>query len=436
MQADLRSFLMELEDAGKLERVAFSVDLAEVPTKMHQAEREGRTIIFEAINGYNYPLVYNILGGREFLARAFKCQCEEVVPEFIRRSKKPIEPELIDKAPVQEEIETAGNGKLSIEKFPFPVHSAKDAGRYITAGMVIAKDLETGIRNVSINRMQLKGADRLGIRMMPPQHLGVIYAKAEELEKPLEVAVAIGNHPLDLIAATTSTSLGVDELGIAGGLRGEALKVVKCKTVDLEVPAFAELVIEGEVRPYEREAEGPFGDFMGYYVPVMDNHVLHIKAITHRRNPILQTMMAGSIEDTHLLALSREARVYEAVKATGTEIKALSLCPMIFTCIISIRKRFADEARNVMMAAFGSYSWMKICIVVDHDVNAFDIADVWWAISTRCRPDKGVLVIPDAVGFPRDPYQIHQSKLGIDATIPLGEWQEFERTTLPAGKTV
>ncbi|MBW1920281.1 MAG: UbiD family decarboxylase, partial [Deltaproteobacteria bacterium] len=218
-------------------------------------------------------------------------------------------------------------------------------------------------------------------------------------------------------------------------LRKEPLQLVKCEAVDLEVPAFAEIVLEGEVLPEVWEPEGPFGDFMQYYVPVMDNNVFIVKALTHRKDPIYQTIQAGSLEDTHYLALSREARLYQAVSQVA-DIQALSLVPTILGCAISIRKRFEGEPKNVAAAAFGAYSWLKYCVVVDHDVNVFDINDVWWAMATRSRPDRGLLIMENALGFPRDPFHIHTSKLGIDATAPLNQWEEFERKTVPGADDI
>jgi len=221
----------------------------------------------------------------------------------------------------------------------------------------------------------------------------------------------------------------------AEALRKEPLEVVRGETVDLEVPAGAEFVLEGEVLAGVREAEGPFGDFMQYYVPVMENHVLRVKAITHRNEAIYQTIQASSIEDTHLLALSREARVYEAVSKVA-DIRAVCLVPTILGCTISIRKRFEGEPKNVAAAAFGAYSWLKCCVVVDHDVDVFDMNDVWWAMATRNRPDQGLLLMTHALGFPRDPYNLHRSKLGIDATAPLNQWDEFERKAVPGADDI
>lgn len=320
---------------------------------------------------------------------------------------------------------------MDIRQLPLVVHSEKDAGPYITAGLVTARDPHTGDRNVSFNRMMLRAPNELGVRMMPPQHLGQIYERMAAREEPLEVAVVLGNHPLELIAGATSIPYGEDEFALAGALRGEPLELVKCRTVDLEVPAHAEIIIEGKVLPNVAEPEGPFGDFMQFYVPVMENRVMQVTAITHRHDAIYQTMHAGVAEDTTLLAISREADLYEAVTATGADVREVSLLPTILAGAISIRKRFEGEPKLVLSAAFGRYRWLKFCVVVDEDVDVLDVDDVWWAIATRSRLGQGVLHIQDTAGFPRDPYGLHTAKLGIDATIPLDTWKEHERKQPP-----
>jgi len=158
------------------------------------------------------------------------------------------------------------------------------------------------------------------------------------------------------------------------------------------------------------------------------SHLFRLKAITHRRNLIFQAIKAGSIEDVHLLSLPREAVIYSSLIEKGVQVETVSLRTMLFNCFISIRKRFEDEAEMVISNAFENYPWLKYCVVVDHDVDIFDPKDVWWAIGTRSCPERGTILIQDGRGFYRDPFRIHQSKLGVDATIPLGQWKEFERT--------
>jgi UbiD family decarboxylase len=317
------------------------------------------------------------------------------------------------------------------------VHAEKDAGEYVSAGMVLARDPQTGLRNVSVNRMQIKAADKTFIRMMPPQQLGLIQAKAEERGERLPIAVAIGNHPLDLVAAATSLPFGEDELELAGALKGEAFELAQAVSQpELEVPAHAEIILEGSVEPGIREPEGPFGDFMQFYVPIMDNHVFRLTAITHRRNPILHAIHAGSSEDVNLLGPSREALILEAARQTGAHVCAVRLLPTILGGAIAIEQRKPGEAKAVAHAAFEAYSWLKYCVVVDHDVDVNSIEDVWWAVCTRSNPDDAVELLRPGGGFPRDQFGTHVSKVLIDATIPLGAWQEFERKRPPGGDSV
>lgn len=435
MADDLRTFLSVLEGKGKLTRVKREVDPRfELPAVLKHLARRGQAAFFERVKGSKLPVVSNIMGTRDMLALAFGTSLESVVQKWIEGTDNPVEPIVVPTGPVKEVVKIGEQANL--DEFPLVTHCAKDAGPYITAGVVIARDPETGRRNVSINRMMYRSARETGIRMMPPQHLGLIQEKAERLGRPLEVAVAIGNHPFEMIAAATTVAFGQDEFTLAGGLRGEPLQLVRCETVGLEVPANAEIVLEGEVVPALREPEGPFGDFMQYYVPVMNNHIFRLRAITHRRDPIYQTIQASSTEDVHLLALSRESQVYEAVRRTGAKVRAISLSPTILSCAIAIEKQFEGEPKNVAAAALGTYRWLKYCVVVDHDVDVFDINDVWWAMATRSRVDKGTFTMSDAMGFPRDPFNIHQAKIGIDATAPLGQWEEFERKTVPGADEI
>ena len=167
----------------------------------------------------------------------------------------------------------------------------------------------------------------------------------------------------------------------------------------------------------------------------MDNNVFQVKAITRRYNPIYQTIQAGSVEDTNLLALSREAKIYDAVSKIA-DVHAVALLPTILGGAISIHKTSEEQAKLVLAAAFKAYSWLKYCVVVDPDVDVFNPDDVLWAVATRSRLESGLLNIDHSVGFPRDPFRVHTSKIGIDATAPLNQWDEFERIDIPRFKNV
>ncbi len=434
MQKGLRECFSQLQSANALLIVKREVDPRfEIAAVMQAAERKGKAVLFTNVKRPGYRLVNNVLGSREAAALLLGTEQELVTREWMDRVKKPLTPVEVPTSPVKEVVQTGSS--VNLEELPIVTHCEKDAGAFITAGMVVAKDPDSGVRNVSVNRMQLKGKNKLGIRMMPPQHLGLIHEKCEKHGKNLEIAVAIGNHPFDILAAASSLPYAKDEFTTAGALRKEPLELIKCETVDLEVPAAAEIVLEGEVLAGVREPEGPFGDFMQYYVPVMDNHVFIVKAITHRADAVYQTIQAGSLEDTHYLSLSREAAVLEATLRVA-DVRSVSLVPTILGCAVSIKKSSEEEPKKVIESAFNAYSWLKYCVVVDHDINVFDINDVWWAMNTRSRPDRGLLLKKNAPGFPRDAYNIHQSKLGIDATAPLNQWQEFERKTVPGAEDI
>lgn len=428
---DLRDYLALLREKGWLDVISEPRALDSLAETMRQQEKKERTVLFENIQGYDCPMVNNLFANRDFLAAIFACGTSQVIEEFARRYERRIPPVLVDQAPVQEIVHTGAD--IDILRYPFIQHAPKDGGRYISAGVVFAKDPKTGVRNCSINRMQLKGPNYTGFRMSPRQDLEAYYNKAKALGQNLEIAVSIGNHPMDLLAAACGPARDVDEMEIAGGLRGGPVEMVKCKTVDLEVPAYAEMVLEGYIVPGELEDEGPFGDFMEFYVPVMPNNIFHITAITHRKRPILQSIHAGSRDDVTLLATPREAAIRTMLKSMNVDVRQISLqlCNNYLTGAVAIRKQLEDEPKNVMMGAFATFKFLKNFIVVDHDVNVDDPKEILWALSTRLRAEKGIWVVPNAVGFGRDAYGIHTTKLGIDATAPLDHWDEFERTGHP-----
>lgn len=433
MFKDIRDYLDMLDKQGFLDHVTEEVNISSISSRLAAQEKKGHAVIFENIAGYQNKVYNNIFGKRQFLASVFDCPVEKVVDVFGQRLEQRIAPVMIENAPVHEVV--MKKGEFDIRKLPFIQHSAKDAGRYITAGIVIAKEPETGVRNISFNRMQLKGPDKTGLRMSPTQDLESYYRKAVAMGKPLEIAVVIGSHPMCLLAAACGPPRDVDELEIAGALRGEAMELVKCKTIDMEVPAYAEIVLEGKLLPNEKEIEGPFGDFMEFYIEPMENHVFHIDCVTTRRDPMVQVISAGSTDDVTLLGSPREAQIKNALTAINIDVKAINimLCRNYLTCAISVRKQIDLEAKNALMAAFASFKFLKNCIIVDHDVDVFDPSDVFWALSTRLRTEKGLMVVPNAAGFGRDKYGIHTTKLGIDATVPLDAWDEFTRITpLPA----
>jgi 2,5-furandicarboxylate decarboxylase 1 len=246
---DLRGFLRLLERGKNLRVVRRPVDIATIPQEVRKSEQKGQAVLFKEVRERSGALVSNLLVRREFLALALDCSPRDVLKEYVRRTSLPVKPITLPRGPSQEVIRT-GN-KIDARLFPALTHCEKDAGPYITAGIAVARDPETHIRNVSINRIQVIGPRELLINI--PQHLGQIQAKAEAMGKPLEVAVAVGNHPIELITACSKPPYGSDEFDLSGGLRETPLELVPCKSISLEVPARAEIVLEGEIPPRARK---------------------------------------------------------------------------------------------------------------------------------------------------------------------------------------
>lgn len=432
MVRDIREYIDYIEQRGDLLRIGEEVKLLQIPTLMEQAEKEGKMLLLENISGYKYRFINNIFGKRDFMAGLLGCSVKEVMKVFAERSNNFIKPVMVESGPVQEVVMKGDD--VDITQFPFIVHKQKDAGRYITAGMVIAKDPETGCRNLSFARMQLKGKNKTGLRMSPTQDLEAYYKKAVALNRPLEIAVVIGAHPMVLAAAACGPARDVDELDIAGGFIGKPVELVKCKTVDIEVPADAELVLEGRILPGELEDEGPFGDFMEFYIPVMKNNIFHVDCITMRPDPIIQAISAGSTDDVTLLGTPREAQIYAALKSINIDVKAINimLCGNYLSCAIAIRKQYELEVKNALMMAFATFKFLKNCYIVDEDVDVFNPSDIFWAMATRMRAETGIMTVPNSMGFGRDVYGIHTCKMGIDATAPFRKWDEFERVRIPS----
>jgi 2,5-furandicarboxylate decarboxylase 1 len=432
---DLRAYLELLDSHGLLLHVDREVDPKfELSSVVKAAEKENKAVKFHHVRGSAFGVIANLTITRKMLALALDAPEDRTVQEYVSRTDHPVPPKIVKSGPCKENILLGDMASSSI--LPIVTHAEGDVAPFITAGMVTAKDPETGYTNVSFNRMQLKGPQKFGVRMMAPQHLGIIHGKAENAGNNLEVAVVIGAHPLEMIAASTTLPFGVDHYELAGALARAPVELVKCETVDVLVPANAEIVLEGEVLANVREEEGPYGDVFQFYIPETKNHVFRLKAITHRNDALYHTIQAGTKEDIHLLALSREAKLYRALTAAGYVVTGVSVTPSLLSTAIAIKKRAEGEAKNAAMCAFGVYSWLKYCVVVDDDVNAYDVNEVWWAMVTRNRPDKGIFIVPEAQGFPRDMHHLHQSKIGIDATAPLDAKEEKLRKYIPGQESV
>ncbi len=429
----LRDWLAFLEGENYLKTVTKKVNLKyEIAALGKKAD--GKYALKFTNTGNDIPVVTGFAGNRALMAKAMGVEVEKAAEHFAWAQMNPLDCTLVAKenAPVKENISLT----VDLTKLPIPVHHEKDSGSYITAALLIAKDPETGERNVAIHRLQVTGPNRLGILILP-RHLSHFYQKAEAMGKPLEIALAIGVDPIPLLASQALAPVGFDEFTIASRLYGKPVELVKCETVDLEVPAQAEFVLEGRLLPGIREMEGPFGEYPKYYGPASLKPVIELTAMTHRKNPIFHTIVPATMEHCLLGAIPREGGMLQIIRNTVPTTLAVHLTPggtCRYHVVIKIDKKHEGEAKNAMFAAFGASHEIKHVVVVDKDVDIFNMEDVEWAIATRSQAGRDVMIVERAAGNKLDPSTDDGigDKMGIDATVPLAAVQErFERICIP-----
>lgn len=431
MAKDLRSYLDQIQEG--ILQVEKEVDVVnEVAELVSQAPGP---IIFNNLKDYpGWRLCDLLVKTREFQAIALDTRPDQVVPHIAERiAKRDGSCRMVETGPVKEEIFLGGGASLFA--IPIPKHSDVDAGRYIGSGMCITKDPETGIRNVACLRIEIKG-DRHTAFMMVPRDTWRHFNKWEKLNKPMPMAVAIGCHPAYDIATNISLSYGVDELELASALLGEPVDLVKCETIDMEVPAYSEIVIEGLVLPGIREEEGPFGEFTCFISGEGKNPVWDVTAITKRKDAIFRHMQATEFTEHQVLCgLPMEAVIYNRIKDVNgyIDLKDVHVPPWAsqWLVVVQMTAHYEGQVRDVLMNVLSSpYLHPKIAIAVDPDVNIYDPADMMWAISTRVNPAKDVMIVPDARIHPMDiscpqisppgesTWQRIGGKMMIDATMP------------------
>ncbi len=422
MSQDLRTFLEQVkrdhpEDFLVVSReVDPAFEITAITVKLEQEAKRRPIILFEKVKGTKFPVLTNLHAGRSRLAAAIHAKPDEMQRAYLGAMEKPLPPKLVAKAPVKEVI--LNGDKIDLYKLPQILHHQEDAGPYITAAISFAKDPSGDTWNCAYNRLMIQGRDTTSIHLTLAKHLWEFQRAAEAQKKALPVAFAIGVHPAIALGCLAIGSIDEDERAIMGGLLGEPLELLKCETSDLLVPAHAEMIIEGEILPHERTAEGPFGEFTGYSLGERQREVLKVRAITHRRDAIFQDITVGHLDHLMLSTTPIEANLYRAVRAMVPTVKAVRV-PAPFTCYVSIEQRISGQAKNAILAVLGADLYMKRVVVVDHDVDVFNEREVNWAIATRCQPDRDIVTISNARGSDLDPSTKEDgntAKWGVDAT--------------------
>lgn len=424
---DLRSQIAFLESKGWLTRVKREVDPYLELSAVSKKLEDGPALLFEKVKGYDIPVVIGTDNKRSRIAACLGTDDLGLLHRYQEAIANPLPPQKVADGPVKE-VKITENINLQ-ELLPIPVHYARDAGPYITTGVLIAEDPENGVRNVSYHRLQVAGPNELRI-CIHPRHLWKMLQDYEKRgRRTLPVAIAIGlDIGIRLAAATWGSRVpyGQDELAIAGRLRNKAVDIVRCETVDIFVPAHAEIVLEGEILIGQTATEGPFAELTGNYGTVGQRQVVRINAVTHRKNPIYQDLMPFTPEHLLLLGLPFEPTLYMSVKASVPGTKAVHIteggCGK-FHAVVSIEKQTEGDGKDAIIAGLYSIRDIKLVTVVDHDVDPFNARDVEWAVATRFQADRDLVVISGATGNELDhscPSMGLTAKMGIDATAPLG----------------
>jgi 2,5-furandicarboxylate decarboxylase 1 len=425
----LRGFLEHMEQQGDLLRITDEVDpYLEIGSAIREtSDREGPVLLFENVKGYNMPVVGGVFGSRRICYETLQVTKETRIRRYLDGVQNPIPVKLVDSGPCQEVVVTGD--QVNINSLPNPVYNVLDGGPYLTLGIVISKSPRTGAANASMYRFHVKGGNRSAISMGPHMHTALHLREAEEDGNKLPIAVALGVDPLIAYATQVTAPYGVDELTLAGGLRGEAVEVVKCKTVDLEVPADSEIVLEGYLLPGVREPEGPFGEYPGYYTDedARPRPVFEITAITRRHDAIYQAGLTGApMTENHVLKeLPLEANMYEDLRGVSPSVVDVhypGAGANAFLCVVSMRPIQPRESRSILLNVLGNKKRGKYNIIVDDDVDIFNLEKVIHAVCTRTQPFTDSIIVPDVPSVGLDPMSEDGSAsvMGIDATRPVG----------------
>jgi 2,5-furandicarboxylate decarboxylase 1 len=432
---DLRHFLAQLQKHGELLAITDDVDLRfELCEFLRQADRaHGPALAFERVRNHSMKIVGNLVSTKKRLALAFGLSNENKLLEVYRKRRGSAgKARRFKDGPVKEVILKSGK-QVDLHALPIPIYHEGDAGPYITCGILTAKDPRTGARSMGLHRLQVKGSRRLGVHLANPP-ISHFVAGAEDSNRPLDVAISLGVHPILLLASIVSAPTE-DKIAIAGSLLGSPLALTQCETSDVDIPAHAEVVIEGRVLPRIREPEGPFGETSGYYFSDQ-SHVIEVTAITHRKAPILQALHPTSQEVALLCGPAGEAEIVQMLREKGFAVAdlALSAASGRTHVVLSIKKRHDSEPKQVLYFLLSGVPYIKHAVVVDDDVDVQDPRDLEWAVATRVQGDRDLVVMPGLRGRSIDPSHnkdMSGAKVGIDATVPLAERPRFKRIGVP-----
>ncbi len=429
---DLRSFIEFLKEKGDLVTVNRRVDSKHEASavQMKIMNEMGKAVLFSNLDGKEQKMLGNIYTSRRRISYMFKVEPQKLVEHvlsFKTAQRHPVK--FLKKGLCQEVVRT--DFKDIKDVVPIPWNYEGDANCYITAGILVAKDIETEKINSAICRMMYREGRLLNVYFAPMQRNWLIFNRYKEMKRDMPVAIIIGADPLVMFASEAGIQYEKDKFEYAGAMRGKSVEAVRCQTNDLYVPASAEYILEGTVSWGQTGIEGPMGENQRVYGPQGENPIVTISCITHRRDPIFQNILPGTVEEQSLLAVPMEARILDSLRRISSAVITVNLLPNFMNCVIQIDDYPPVQrglAKNLLMAALAD-PWIKYAVVVDKDVNIDDANEVNWAISTRADLSGDLFLIRDSWGFVMDPSRKSKmdpvSKMGIDATVDPLEKERF-----------
>ena len=414
---DLRKFIKQLEEKGLLTKIKKEASTEYEIAGIIEALGE-KPVFFEKVKESEMQVVAGLLSSKDLVCKALGIEKTQLLTKLSKAIEKSSTPEVAGKGKCQEVIEK----NVDLMKLPIMRYTVKDGGKYIASAIAVVRDSEYKSRNMCFHRLMLLDKNRFVARIVENRGTDSALKKAGG---ELDVAFCIGNSTAVLLSAATTLPMGVDELGLANSL--EKTDLVKCKTIDLEVPAESEIVLEGRIIK-EKAIEGPFLDLTGIVDKAREQPIVEIKCITHRQNPIYQTILAGRNEHKLLMGMPKEPTIFN-------EVNKVCQCNDVYItpggcswlhAIVQIKKRKTEDGKKAINAAFEGHKSLKHCVIVDEDINIYNPSDVEWAIATRFQADKNTVILSDQPGSSLDPSgdltdgrKAKTAKAGFDATAPL-----------------
>jgi 2,5-furandicarboxylate decarboxylase 1 len=432
----LREFVDVLKDQGELLSLSEPFDPKyEISTVLSElGKRKAPAILFEKAKGFRLSVIGNLFGTVKRLSLALGIEEDRLLEEMISRLEKRVSPVLVSEDP-STEVSVSGEKVDLLKVLPALTHYSKDSGPYITSGISSARDPETGVTGRGLHRMEVRGKNTLGISLLNPP-LADVYAQHMKQGKKMEIATVIGVPPAVFIASIFKVPRGIDKLSVAGGLKEGPVETTMAGTVDVDIPAHGEIIIEGYIDPKDKEQDGTLGESSGYYMAFGKSPTVRVTGFRYRKGALYHAIVPWAREVDSLLYLVHGLDFIPKMRKDVPSLRQIHLVPMTFGShvIMSIDSGHKGEIRRALALAL-SFTGVKRAIVVDTDVNPEDGQEVEWALATRFQADRDLIVIPELRGQPIDPSSrwtgegFLTAKMGLDATRPKKEG--FEKVDVP-----